>query len=339
MDKDSKSTKKKILSAVAIILALVIALIGVTQLLGKKDSFVNNDEEDESLEDFTCYATLYGKDYEYTDQIKTYLLMGIDYSTTDDENYHGGMADFLSVLVVNDTAKNYALIQFDRDTMTDVLMFTADGMSQETRKMQLCCAHWYGANEKEACENTATSVSNILGEITIDYYASLPITAIGKLNSLVGGVTLMVNGDFTNTDSGLVNGKVVTLTDQQAEIYVRNRMDVDDGTNIQRMRRQREYMDAFKNQFTEKAKTDSKFVLSSFDSMKEYLSTDINGNIVSKLANKLSKYESLGTFTFEGETKLGKALDDNIEHAEFYLDKNSVIETMIKLFNLKQVDE
>ena len=46
---------------------------------------------------------------------------------------------------------------------------------------------------------------------------------------------------FSQSDSSLKMGETVTLTDDQALHYVHDRMNVGDGTNVCRMRRQKEY--------------------------------------------------------------------------------------------------
>lgn len=65
----------------------------------------------------------------------------------------------------------------------------------------------------------------------------------------VGGVTVMVNDDFTGVDDTLIKGEAVTLYGVHAMNFVRSRMSMkDDPVNINRLARQREYLNALYSQ-------------------------------------------------------------------------------------------
>ena len=91
--------------------------------------------ETETEEDFDFGLDEYWidlNDLEYTvkDQLKAYLFIGTDHSGNEqatDENYQGSMADFLLLAILNKTEKTYGFIQFNRDTITEVLMLDQDG--------------------------------------------------------------------------------------------------------------------------------------------------------------------------------------------------------------------
>lgn len=67
---------------------------------------------------------------------------------------------------------------------------------------------------------------------------------IATLNDALGGVTVTLEEDFTQEDPSMIPGTTMTLTGNQAEIFVRYRATVADGTNANRMKRQRTYMTA-----------------------------------------------------------------------------------------------
>ena len=88
------------------------------------------------------------------------------------------------------------------------------------------------------------AVSNMLYGNRIEGYISLNMDSIKILNHLAGGVPVTIEDDFSQSDPSLVMGQNITLTDDQAMHYVHDRMNVGDGTNECRMRRQKAYVDA-----------------------------------------------------------------------------------------------
>lgn len=74
---------------------------------------------------------LYGKKYIYNHQIETYLFLGTDGSGAEDgegEDYVGSMADSINLLVLDKTDKTYAIIQLNRDTITEIDLMELVGL-------------------------------------------------------------------------------------------------------------------------------------------------------------------------------------------------------------------
>ena len=100
---------------------------------------------------------LNGTTYTYDHIIESWLFIGTDGSGNEQgigEDYHGTMADFLVLAVFDKTDQTYALLQLDRNTVTDIKMMQPDGTTYASADMPLCTAHWYGGNPKQGCENT-----------------------------------------------------------------------------------------------------------------------------------------------------------------------------------------
>ena len=51
------------------------------------------------------------------------------------------------------------------------------------------------------------------------------------------------------------------------------------------------------------------------------------------------KGEDKGILRLDGKTKIGKVLDDGLEHEEFYPSKDSIYETVDRLYSLVPVEE
>ncbi len=341
------SRKRRSVLIVIGLCVVVLLVVVVTQAIDvHPDEMVRRVAETEKpdyMSDYISenYVTFGGDTYAYSGRIETYLFMGTDHSGNEDaegDDYRGSMADFLMLVAVNPQNSTYGMIQLNRDTMTDVMLLYRDGTEAYTQVMQLCVAHWYGVDKKQSCENTVDAVSHFLGDLLIDGYYALPMDHISELNHAVGGVTVTVEDDFSNSDPTLIEGETVTLTDEQAYHYIHDRLNVGDGENLSRMARQKQFLEAFTVQAKSLLKRNSSFANDLIDELSAYSTTDVSGNTMSRVINRLVKYESLGIHELEGETTIGQALDDGIDHTEYYVDESSILNVMTELYDLKLVE-
>ena len=168
----------------------------------------------------------------------TILLIGYDHYANgqieeEPSQYHlGGQSDFLLLLVIDHKNQQIHQLQFDRDTMTPIKLVATNGKDAGTRRLQLCLAHAYGRTREENNQNTIWAVEKLLGiekaddGAEIDYYISMDISGINKLNELVGGVTVTIpNDDLLALDPTLKGGETIKLTGMQAEYFTRTRYD------------------------------------------------------------------------------------------------------------------
>lgn len=203
--------------------------------------------------------------------ITTMLLIGYDHNdggTLNEipEDYiQGGQSDFLLLLVFDHENKTIRMLQPNRDTITPVRYYTRAGEYRGLRDLQLCLSHAYGDTQELNNKNTIWAVENLLGisgeddGAQIDYYISMDISGIAKLNDLMGGVTVHIEDDFSAVDPTMVMGTTMKLTGAQAEYYCRGRHHVADSTNLNRMKRQRIYMAAASKQLKEMITADPEF--------------------------------------------------------------------------------
>lgn len=278
--------------------------------------------------------------YRYTDEIKTILFIGTDQSGNQsaDGEYHGAMADMVMLLVMNHSKKEYAVLQLNRDTITNIHLIDENGEGMACADIQLCTAHWYGGNDKLNCENTVRAVSELFGGLEIDNYYRLSWEGIESLNHIVGGVTLTIWNDFSQIDASLVEGETITLTDEQAYIFLRGRHGIDDGENLSRMERHRQYLTAWVQKVKEESAKDHSFPAKIYQDLSPYAYTNVKGKDLTKQYQQIASYTNLGILTMEGTTEIGSSLGDGIEHMEFYMDEASKQETMEGLFHLELTD-
>ena len=301
--------------------ALLAALIAGASLMAKKDAEApienagtaqNAAVKQESL-------TYDGQEYPMKPHLQTVLLIGTDALEAYEEktegvkpfyNYH--QADFLS-LVVLDTDNNTAeILQLNRDAMTDVPWLDVLGEYGGTEFKQLCLAYNYGDGGMRSCKNTVSAVSGLLFDAPIDHYIQIPMTAIGVLNDLVGGVPVTIEEDMTVIDPAFTKGAAVWLDGVQAEKFVRARMALENDTNLARMKRQRQYLDSFQKRAREAFNSDSEFMVKLMEKLSEFLQSDLTAQQLSDLVTRLDNSEISPIRYAEGELKMGE------KYYEFY---------------------
>lgn len=306
---------------------LLAALLAGASLMAKKDAEApienagtaqNAAVKQESL-------TYDGQEYPMKPHLQTVLLIGTDALEAYEEktegvkpfyNYH--QADFLT-LVVLDTERNTAeILQLNRDTMTDVPWLDVLGNYGGTEFKQLCLAYNYGDGGMKSCKNTVSAVSGLLFDAPIDHYIQIPMTAIGVLNDLVGGVPVTLKEDLTAVDPAFAEGTTVWLDGGQAEKFVRARMGLENDTNLARMKRQRQYLASFQKRAREAFHSDSEFMVKLLEKLSEFLQSDLTAQQLSDLLTRLDTCEISPIRYAEGELKTGE------RYYEFYPEEGSL---------------
>ena len=326
---------------VALILAMVAFGIGLKIFENHMPEPVISEDDfltDEQSEELVALGSLKlnGNIYSYYHDFETYLIMGTDKTGADSKVYQGSMSDFLMLVIVDKTDNNYSFLPVNRDTMSEVRLIQDDGTGAATAELQLCTAHWYGGNAGQSCANTVESISKLFGGLKIDGYYAIPMDEIPKLNHSVGGVTVTLLEDFQDIDRQMKKGETLVLSDEQAYHYIHDRYGVGDEKNTSRMKRQQQYMEAFFTKAKEKAKSDKAYVSQLFRKFEQTATTNLTAKKISGLTNRLIKGTQKGFFEIQGTSKIGKALGDGIDHAEFYPDKKSIIDVMTKIYGLKK---
>ena len=350
--RDSRSrrgAKRRLLAEILIITAAVV-MFGIVLVMFERASRQREsvsdkggwNEENNEIPDQEIQIKLNGHVYSCSDQLESYLLIGTDNSGDNPEavqGFNGNLADFLAVLLIDTDTGRHGLIQIDRDTMTDVPILDENGEEIGTSLEQLCTAHWYGQNEEQRNSNTVNTVSQVLGNLPIDGYYCLNMKDIPSLNHAVGGVSVTIEEDLRNVDPAMAAGTKIHLSDEQAEKFVRARMSVGDGTNISRMKRQRQYMENMYEQIHERFSDNAGYLNDLYKELKSVLDTDQPDKTVSRIASKLHDSENVGIMTPDGESARGKQLDDGEMHSEFYTDESSVADILGKIIVLRDITE
>lgn len=271
-----------------------------------------------------------GAIYRQRKNITTILLMGIDAKAESlvTQGYrNGGQADFLRLLLVDHANSTITQVQIDRDTMTPISVLGVLGNKSGMRTAQICLAHGFGNDKEQSCELTAEAVSNMLFGTTIDLYLAMNLDGVSRLNDKLGGVTVTLEDDFSFLDPAMTVGTTMTLMGDQAEIYVRNRMNVGVGTNEARMARQEQYISQLIEQVYERVSMDKEFAGLLYDDMSAYFTTNISrGRLINEVWNA-REYELLPVVKPEGTYQVGS--DGFMQH---YVDESALQQIVLELF-------
>jgi len=300
-------------------------------VIPSETSITASSDTMETDNDVTGRLTRYnGKWYRKKERLETFLLIGLDknaeYASQESDYRNTQQADFLMLVIFDRQNNTLSALHINRDTMADIWQLDVTGRAIGTFKGQLALSHTYGNNEVLRCQYVVRAVSKFLYGVHIDHYISFTMDAVTILNDLCGGVTVKLADDFSDAYEGFTEGAVVTLQGEQALSYVRARSGLEDSTNLHRMERQRQYLDALSEVLKAKYAADGDFAENALSKLGEYLYSDCTLLQLSRYAEYALAETYTGIETVAGEAKKGE------EFMEFYADENALQEQMIHLF-------
>lgn len=323
---------------IIILAVLMIALFGLTLYMIEKHGLKDEGQGDTGDwgEDLDRYLVFNDKEYVSHDDVDVYLLAGTDVDAEDwGKAYSGDMADFITVMVADNTTGKYAFYQIDRNTMVDVMVPDESGNINDMSYSQVCTASWYGLNDEERYENLVNAVSIAMGELLADHYYILSLDDIDKINDAIGGVEITFDEDLTEIDPAFKKGATVRLDGKQAKKFVRARMGVGKGTNAERMSRQRQYMESAYSMLVDRFRESPEYINELYDQLNSLVKTD-GGAKLSVIVNQLVEYDYNGILQFDGETRIGDTFDEGVKHEEFYQDEDSVLKELRKVMTIEE---
>lgn len=323
--------RKKNYKGILFIVLLIIITVSIMAFFGLVEKLIGRwTEPNESL-DYTSTgkSRVYYKDRWYTenDGLETVLILGID--TIESETGSGyAQADFIVLLVVDKDSESFRLIHINRDSMTKINQIDKNGTRYGSFNAQLALAHTYGSEGRMQCRNTVDAVENLMYGINIDHFLSVTMDAVAIVNDSIGGVTVTLTEDFPALGEGFVKGMEVKLKGDQALTYVRWRSNAQTSSNLERMERQRQYISAVFEQYSE---PDTDNSLDTMLKISEYMVSDCTVNQLTKLFERIESYEYMGTVPLEGEAVKGD------EYVEFYVDEAALKQLVVDIFYEKEV--
>ena len=258
-----------------------------------------------------------GKKYMYNEQLKVYLLMGVDRSgkaEASTDYTKGGQSDAMFLLVADEENHKMSIVSINRNTMVEINTCDSKGNSLGKYKAQICVQHGFGDGRKLSCTRTVEVVEKLFYNIPISGYIAINMDAVPQINNVVGGVKVKAIEDIGD----IHKGQELTLSDQQAFEYLRGRNQEEHGSADKRLRRQEQFIKAFIRQVKNSSGITQTKIESIYDRIEEYMVTSVD---FTRLVSALIEYdfEDDNMYTVPGETVRGKEFEEyNVDQDAFY---------------------
>lgn len=316
--------KKKMLFLVCLLL-LIVGILAVIFIWGKGESYSNEYHESER-DDVVVYG---GKEYAYNEHLSNYLFMGIDTTEPIDEyetREDAGRADAIYLLCYDRVEETVKCLAIPRDTMTNIRVLSTDGTDLGLTEDHINMQYVFGDGKSESCQLMKEAVSTLLYGIPIQGYCSMNMDGISKAVSVLGGVELTVPDNTLETvNPTFKEGAVVTITEDDAEQFVRYRNTEQSQSAIARMNRQKVFMEAFIDTAKEKGASNTGLVLDMYDSLKPYMVTNVGTDLFAELLEA----------TYDEENKIqdipGEKVDGTV-YDEYHIDETQLYELILEIF-------
>ncbi len=320
-----------VLALLALVLVLGALAVGSTLLEQRMrdNTLVRGDLSAKLAEKDTLVYQ--GNTYIRNERLTTILLIGTDRElremTVASRFRGGGQADFLGLVVMDHERKTVRWISIDRDTMTEIMVLGVLGNSVTPTVAQICLAQGFGSSEKENCRSTVQAVEGLMKGVQVDFFASFDLASVATLNNAVGGVEVTLEEDFTYRDPSMAKGATLTLSGEQAEIFVHERMAVGDGRNESRMHRQSIFLDGLSARLLAQIKDNPQFIGTLYDLLGDHLVTNMKRGRIINESNRGKTYQHLD----DGEIP-GLHIDGDSGFMEFYPDEEALQKLVVDVF-------
>lgn len=318
--------KNIIIIVLAVICCLLLGAVGYTMLNDKKQEEKATSESDSDHRTSQSGTIVVdGVEYRPNTNLQTVLFMGIDRQekVKDGENRPGenGQSDSLNLLVADRETGKAQILQISRDSMVEIDIYSASGEKMMSEQGQIALQYAYGDGEELSCRLTAEKVSELLYGVDIQSYLSLTLEGMIRTADAIGGVTVTIPEDYTDIDPAFVKGETVTMNGDLVEKYVRTR-DIDVlESNVDRMKRQQQFMSALIEKL--QGMQGSTQYMSLYQQMEPYMVT----NMTADEMKALSEYEiDSDTLEVPGEIIYKDG------HAQFIVDNKSLQKIVLKTF-------
>ena len=314
-----------------LLLIVVIVFFGLWLELGGKNVGVEEYVWHSTLE--PEYIEFDGQKYVKNQKVETILVCGVDKDGKIDlsgPNQTGGEVDMLMLLVVNNNTGTIDKIQINRDTMTQINILNDNYYTEGTATAQIALSHAYGNGNSISSKNTVDAVENLFYGIDIDKYLFVNMGAIPVVNDYFGGVEVLIEDDFSEVDSSLKMGEIIKLNGEQAYNFLRARKNISDGTNENRMKRHRHYIDSLIEVIYDSTEDGEKNASNLYNKIYDYMNTSLSASEITALVIKTKDYIRNDIVVLEGR------FNNESNLAEFYPDEEKLRKLVVDLFYVPQ---
>ena len=270
-----------------------------------------------------------GGKYKYNEDISNILFLGIDKDSSLEKNNDAvggaGQCDVILLVALNEKNKTADIIAVDRNTVLPIESYDEVGNYIGVTNSQIALSYAYGDGRETSCRLAAEAVSDLLFEVPIHAYYSMTTAAVRDINDMLGGVSVTIPVDMTALDESFTEGAEIRLNGEQAELFLRARMSLEDGSNAARLERQKIYLSSLISTAKSAMLSDLSLPSKLYEKVIDESCTDIGLDEAVYLASLLSGLE-IRFHSIAGTTVTTESFD------EFYPDSGKLYETVLELF-------
>lgn len=276
-------------------------------------------------------VTYKGEVYELRDDMVSVAVIGYDKGagrTSSDGTQ--GQADGIVLLALDLSEGKATVVGIPRDAMVDVGEYAGDAFLGQD-EMQVCLAFSYGTDADSGARLTAEAISHLLYGMPVNYYFALDMDGVGALANAVDGVPITALSTIPNT--AIVEGEPTVLYGANALTYLKYRDMGDVEGSLERQERQAQFAREFAARAVDVSGGAVARLLDLYNVAADNSVTNLNAEEYVYLATRLLEK---GTASF-GLTNLDVAQVLNEGgHAAYYLDEESLYETVLNVYYQKQ---
>ena len=270
-----------------------------------------------------------GKTYRYNGHLSNYLLLGLDRREFADVPYgsaEAGQTDSVFLVSRDRVTGGSTIITIPRDTITPIRAYLNNKEGSIVLPDHISTAYGYGDGRHGSAKNSREAVSNLLGQIRIEGYAVIPLGALRAIARNVDGIRVRVPDDsleFRNL--GLDRGSAMTIDEDNIELFLRTRDIGTDNSALDRMERQKVFIEAFFERAGEKMQEDPSFITSLYLDLKQDMVTNMSTDQFAAVFGGIAS-GGREEWTVPGE---GVRTD---EYDEYHVDHGKLYEKMLRTF-------
>ena len=253
---------------------------------------------------------------------KTHLLcIGVDkfeIMSEREQVYNSiGQADGIFLITIDETKKTVDIVAVPRDTIVTIEKYYSNMEYMGEEEAQICLQYAYADGLENSCELMVDRVEELFEGVKIDNYVAINMASVIEINTVIGGVDVIVNNADTAQKMGVEVGESVHLNWENISLYLQSRDKAEAQSAYGRMERLKDYVKAFIPRALEAVKENPAIIGEVMTVLGANLVTDLDADETASLAMVLSDLsaENITYCTLEGEVIMG---EDGYE--EFYPD-------------------
>ena len=318
-------TKKKKIFIIVCFLVLFVGIVMFLFLRDKGDTY-STEYTESGRENIVVYG---GKSYKYNEHLSNYLFMGIDTRETVEGEHaraENGRADAIYLLSYDRVKKTVKTIAIPRDTIANIHVYSADGTDLGMTEDHINMQYLYGDGKAKSCQLMKEAISILLYGVSIQGYCALNMDGIPEAVKVLGGVKLTVpDQTLEKVNPNFKEGAEVVITEDNAEQFVRYRDTEQSQSAMDRMNRQKVFMEAFVDTAKKQAAGDGGLVVDLYNSVKPYMVSNMGADLFAQLLEA----------TYDEENKIvdipGEKVD-GIDFDEYHINETQLYEFILQMF-------